>query len=540
MLNRQALLNVFCEEAGISSVGANAIPTELVAVTREERIAEFRALYQAYSLNRKANSGGVSEEQRQAARHNFTKLQAEMKAFNASFEPCGVLAKARDIIHALLPPFAFVEDDVWPLCTFGPGTFHGAVKTAFGSSTHYKVGGTQTVTQRCKGLAIEVILNFFPNWAENLKNKSLITVEGNRPSHVPKDVRKCRPISIEPSLNVFLQQGVGRWLGRHLRDVGFADIFHGQAVNRRLASDLRNGTIDLSNASDTITLALVKYLLPADWFALLDCIRSHKWEYRKEVGTYENFSSQGNAFTFPLETMIFKAVVMAATGLNKKEVTVYGDDIILDASLCKQACEGLVTAGFTPNWEKSYWGQHDDERRFFRESCGADWYRGVLVTPVYYRDDVESDQDLAVLHNRFMEQWPGYERVLDYILGCAKRPLFGPRYIITDRPEQFLESAIVGETLLNSIVSIYDGYFWSSVESSNRRWSAKAKEMRPKHYIDERTAELTFLLRGCNSVPRRSSVNVRSFRPVAVEEGRFTIKVDARMRYLSRARSFLI
>lgn len=515
MLNRQALQEILASEMNLD-VGAVAFPTTLTSVLEEEKVTEFENRYQLYNLNRKAEARHVSDEHRKAAWANFKKLQTELGEFNENFNPTKVLARARKIIRDLLPEFEFVKEDVWSQCTFGPGTFHGAVKHALGSSTHFKVGGDQTVTQRAKSLAIHVILNYFPNWADNLKSRRLMTVEGNRPSHVPKDVTKCRPISIEPSLNVFLQQGVGRWLGRYMKEAGFADIHDGQAVNRKLAADLSYGTIDLSNASDTISRELVEYLLPWDWFIVMDTIRSHRYEYRGERGTYQNFSSQGNAFTFPLETLIFKAVVMAYTGLGPKEVTVYGDDIIVPIQAAPKAVYGLHRSGFTVNTEKSYYGQHDDERKYFRESCGADYYRGTLVTPIYYRRDAEHDQDLAVLFNQFVEKYPSFTRAQEFILGaCKKRALIGPRYIITDRPEESLKS-VHYRIGFNTVSTMYDAYFWnegilSGHPSSGRRWVNSGSEIRPKDYINERTAVLTFLLKGTNAYPTgtRNRVTVR-------------------------------
>lgn len=546
MLDRQNLLGAFASEVSLPLSDADAFPTHVSSVNLPDKIAEFRAKYQMYNLNRKAEASSVAEWQRKDAWDSFQVIQGEMKSFNESFRPTKYHRKAREIIRNLLPEFHFVQDDVWALCTFGPGTFHGAVRHALGSSTHYKIGGQQTVTRRARSLAGKVILKHFPNWAEHLRSRHYTLVGGNRPSHVPKDVRKCRPISIEPSLNVFLQQGVGRWLGRYMKRCGFADIHDGQAVNRRLAASLDNATIDLSNASDTISRALVEYLLPWDWFAVLDTIRSHEYDYRGCVGTYHNFSSQGNAFTFPLETLIFKAIVMAYTGLSRSEVTVYGDDIIVPVTHATRAVYGLGRSGFTVNTEKSYWGQHDDERRYFRESCGADWYRGQLVTPVYYRRDVQNLADLAVLHNRFCEEWPGLVGVQRFILDAIPpkaRVAYGPRFFWSDRPEVFANSkSYFWTTGFNQIGTSYDSWFWTEGElegvmPNSLGWSTVTREIAPKQFIDDRTAILTFLLKGCNQYPatasRKIKLRKRVVTPARREDGQFT-KVGGRSTYVGR------
>lgn len=548
MLNRQTLAETLASEFDIPYVGAEAFPTHLSSPDLPGQIAEFKCRYQLYGLNRKAEAETVSEEQRSASWLNFQSTQAQVREYNRTFKPGATLTRAREIIRELLPEFHFVKDDVWALCTFGPGTFHGAVKNSLGHSTHYKIGGHQTVSDRAKSLAAKVIIKYFPNWKTHLESKSFITMNENRPSHVPKDVRKCRPISIEPSLNVFLQQGVGRWLGRHMKMCGFADIHDGQAVNRRKAGSLQNGTIDLSNASDTISTELVKYLLPWDWYAVMDEIRSHNYAYRGNTGSYSNFSTQGNAFTFPLETLIFKAVVMAATGLGRGEVTVYGDDIIVPLSSAEKAVEGLTIAGFTVNTEKSYYGQHDDIRKFFRESCGADYFHGVLVTPVYYRKEARNDSDLATLYNRLYEVYPHLKYTLEYILSKAKRPLIGPRFLVSDN--RGLENDMWGFKIgLNSVVTTYSSYFWSEgplkdIPYSGFIWQTRSRKINPKDWICERTAYLTFLLVGVNSYPSsHRNIAIRARRkditPWLASNDGYEV-MCGRLAYVDRPRGFSV
>lgn len=501
-------------------VGACAFPPTL-----EQEVLKFSVEYQLASLNRKASNGTVSPEHIKSSLEKFFSIQDDMRDFNENWPQTysvwsEQLDAARDIVHSLLPPLGLVEDEIWPLCTFGPGTFHGAVKSGpIGYSLHFKIGGDQTVTPRCKYLAVDVIGRYFPNWAQNLASGSSLTcTAGNRLSHVPKDIRACRPIAIEPSLNVFLQQGVGRYLGRLMRQRGFADIYEGQAVQRLKASRLENGTIDLSSASDTISLALCSFLLPPDWWELLRTLRSPSWSFKGQTGDYANVSSQGNAFTFPLETLIFKAIVMAFTGLDKKEVTVYGDDIILPVALCTRAVEGLEVCGFTVNKEKSFYGQHENHFAFFRESCGADYYRGTLVTPVYYREDASSYSAIAALYNRLEEAWGFLPRVSEYLLSCvpAKSRLFGPKEFITDRPENWLsrDNFIRSMGSVNSVVRTYSSWFWSEDETSSHYWTSESRKLTERQFLSERTAVLTFLLGDGNTIPRSGRVRRRRMPPM--------------------------
>lgn len=505
-------------------------PTHLTAPDTEGQIAEFRARYQLYNFTRKMSSDGVPEWQRSEAFETFLAIQARGREFNRDFKMTPLLERARDIIYGLLPPLASIEDEMWPLCTFGPGTFYGALAD-FSYSLHYKIGHDQTVTGEAKGLLVEVLRDHFPAWAERLARwkRRLTTVEGNRLTHVSKDKGKCRPIAVEPSGNVFLQQGIGRWLMRHLRKEGFADLFRGQARNRELAMDLLNGTIDLSSASETIFLALVRALLPPDWFELLDATRSKRWTFRDRSGTYENLSSQGNAFTFPVETLIFKAVVMAATGLKSRDVTVYGDDIICPVEHCPAAVEALGQAGFVVNSEKSYWGQHDDCRKYFRESCGADYFHGTLVTPMYVRKQPKKLSDLAVVYNRLIETWPAARRAISYVLlsipkQLSNKVLYGPRYFITDSPEKFVSRGDVvialhsgGQQIhwrvpseANSVVSTYNRWFWTEgplegVKPSNRGWYDKSVPIKKNLLLGEEVSYATVLCGGKDDLPRASN-----------------------------------
>lgn len=487
----------------------------------------FSISYQLERLNCKENQGFVSERHKEEAFLNFKKIQSELKDFNDNFETLNALyaeefERAATFCHMALPPVEHVWEEIWEGCTFGPGAFNGYDST-FGNtgySTHYKIGGQQTVTPQAKSLALQVINDFFPHWKLSLVAHYVMleTIPGNRLAYVPKDVRKCRPIAIEPSLNVFLQQGVGRFLGSYLRKKGIADIFDGQNVQRIKAKDLRNGTIDLSNASDTISLKLVERLLPADWYELLMAVRSPSWSYGSESGVYENISSQGNAFTFPLETLIFKAVASSFTGIDPGLCTVYGDDIIVPAHFAPRAVESLELCGFTVNQEKSYYGQHDNERRFFRESCGADFFKGHYVTPVYYRENARTYSDIAVLYNRLYERWGFLPRCHNYLLSLipSSERIWGPQWFVTDRSDYSDLYGSVAVPLRNSnnrAVCIYNGWLWRNeihdFPDTGKEWTTRGRKIPKKHKLNEYSSYLAFLLGADDIVPRFSRPAVR-------------------------------
>jgi len=162
-------------------------------------------------------------------------------------------------------------------------------------------------------------------------------VRGNRFTTVPKDATKDRGICIEPSLNVYFQLGLGQRLKSRLFNAGL-DLLYGQEKHRSWACKAsRDGslaTIDLSSASDTVAYELVRWLLPENWFALLDALRSPLTYVEGKWVHLEKFSSMGNGYTFELETLIFASLCHACgAGSSGVDFLVYGDDIIVPTNV---------------------------------------------------------------------------------------------------------------------------------------------------------------------------------------------------------------
>lgn len=213
---------------------------------------------------------------------------------------------------------------------------------------------------------------------------------------VAKNAKTKRITVIEPSLNSMFQLAVGDHLFRRLAAFGLN--LRDQTLNQcyamcgSLSGDL--ATLDLKSASDTIAKELVFELLPLDWAVFLARGRSSKITLPSgELVTQEKFSSMGNGFTFPLESLIFWALVESACDPGDI-VNVFGDDIICPTRHANLVIEVLNAAGFWVNLEKSYWSGP------FRESCGMDFYRGVNVRPFYQKDWV-SGRTLFLLHNHY-------------------------------------------------------------------------------------------------------------------------------------------
>jgi hypothetical protein len=212
---------------------------------------------------------------------------------------------------------------------------------------------------------------------------SLQLVQHNKVSFVPKTAKTHRSIAVEPLLNTFVQKGTDQLLRKLLKRVGLdlSDQSRNQQMAREGSLDSSEEgfcTIDLSSASDSISIGLVRHLLPPAWFEYLNALRSHYFQLpgSEDNILYQKFCSMGNGFCFPLQTLIFASIAYAV-GCGKVGVDfrVYGDDIIVRKKHFEDLLSMLKTCGFQTNNQKTF------SEGPFRESCGADWYEGIDVRP---------------------------------------------------------------------------------------------------------------------------------------------------------------
>lgn len=222
-----------------------------------------------------------------------------------------------------------------------------------------------------------------------------VLVEDGIVDFAPKNAEIERLILKDPPLNTMVNGAIGSWIRSRLKAVG-VDL-KDQAVNQKLALEGslcgNYATLDLSSASDTISTELVYELLPIDWAIFLDHCRTSTARLGSERIHLEKFSSMGCGFTFPLESLIFWAISSAASEDNF--ASVYGDDIIVGTASVQAVIDALEFAGFSINMQKSYWAGP------FRESCGADYIRGIDIRPVYVKE-LLAPADLFRLHNYYV------------------------------------------------------------------------------------------------------------------------------------------
>lgn len=291
-----------------------------------------------------------------------------------------LIAHAIGHVHRILGPLRRADlDYVEESCRFGPGATTS-------------LSGVVTQGAKYKRRALDVtprLLPFrtfcFPDlWRQNACD--IRVTDCSKVSFVPKNSKTDRTICIEPDLNIFVQLGIGALLRKKLEDFGL-DLSD-QSVNQNLA---REGsitdtlcTMDLSAASDSISRSLVWLMLPYSWADLLHFARVDKTRLGTEVIPLEKWSSMGNGYTFELETLIFYSLLLGACeifGYGWDKVSAYGDDLIFPSEFEDLIRRALNYLGFSVNPEKTFGKGH------FRESCGADWFKGVNVRPIFFRSE---------------------------------------------------------------------------------------------------------------------------------------------------------
>ena len=318
-----------------------------------------------------------------------------------------------DFVNPKGLPLVSSFDEILHLGRCGPGAsvgseFHDFYSKLFSSKL--------STTSKSLYRAYRCYIKDYPEWsiADIIRRDHYgesDVVEGNRLQFVPKTRSISRTICIEPALNMFMQLGLGRIIEDRLNHFFGISLSKQPDVNRELAriGSLRGiySTVDLESASDSISLRMLRELLPADFLCWLEILRSPSSRLPDGRQVDLNMvSTMGNGFTFPLQTMLFACAVTAAArargfrlerprAASEGSFGVFGDDIIIPTNchynrtrrefvnfgdtLVRDVFRLLRLMGFTVNSSKSFWEGP------FRESCGADYFRGHPVRGVYVK-----------------------------------------------------------------------------------------------------------------------------------------------------------
>lgn len=227
-----------------------------------------------------------------------------------------------------------------------------------------------------------------------------VSIHPGKLEFVPKSAKTDRAIIVEPWLNQLGQLAYGDYIARRLKRFGvdLSDQERNKLLAREGSITGALATLDLSSASDSISTGLVEHLLPEPWFELLSRLRTGTVIDKDRVEKrLHKFSSMGNGFTFPLESLIFWALTRACCD-DREIVSVYGDDIICPTHRVGSVLSVLTSCGFTVNKEKSFWEGP------FRESCGGDYLSGIDVRPCFITGPL-TGHDAFRLHNYYMRSF---------------------------------------------------------------------------------------------------------------------------------------
>lgn len=263
----------------------------------------------------------------------------------------------------------------------------------------------------------------FPNWPTKLDRMfnyeqfalarpDLIQDCEKPPSHgepsaklhaVLKTLKTPRMITIEPVAHQYCQQAMLRWMRSNMPSILRPCI---DFTNQKLSGDMalaasidgKLATVDLSAASDRLSAwcveRLFRHVYDGELLEYLHACRSRWLSYEiageRKFLTLRKYAGQGNATTFPVQSIFYACVAVAAllfeegracTYVNVRKcmhrIRVFGDDIIMPSFAVRSLVDLLGYLNLKVNVAKSHFQGN------FRESCGVDAFRGHDVTPVY-------------------------------------------------------------------------------------------------------------------------------------------------------------
>jgi len=272
---------------------------------------------------------------------------------------------------------------------------------------------------------------------------------------VPKDIKRNRLICIEPKELMFAQQGLMKALCTLLESHPLTRdsiCFHDQDQQFWRSRQDRFSTIDLEDASDLVSMKLLKLLLPKKVAALLLRFRSSAIELPdgRILRGHQTAFTMGNALCFPTETLIFWALATAAciaddlrvNELDSVDVVdfdklsgryrcyVFGDDIIAPVHRFEAVIEALQQAGLVVNRKKSCgpWTP-------VRESCGSYWWGNHDVRIVRFTTHLVDNHDHAFAVWQYCQTFSAYgfpnvaEALLDLVKDVIPNCKFDPESI---------------------------------------------------------------------------------------------------------------
>ncbi len=348
-----------------------------------------------------------SDSRNREAIQHFVDVEGDLRAMTSQVERKDeILDKISGIIWSQVFPEI---DPINLICHHGPGA----------TAEHYALNERQQIrywNQRSEH-TFPSDLHCYPNfglaaqasgiWESSSEPQSLNYLELKeeipvRVVFVPKTQTSPRVIAIEPSHVQFKQQSVKDYVYWMLESHALTKHsirFARQDVNQKLAYsssiDRRLATLDLKDASDRVHLHLVQRIFKTSGLLpfLEDARSLHATLPDGRNMVLFKYASMGSALCFPVEAMVFYTLIQSAMhqldGIRPSSssikkfssmIDVYGDDIIVPVDYADVVVRYLESYALKVNVNKSFRFSH------FRESCGADYYKGIPVNPVYARE----------------------------------------------------------------------------------------------------------------------------------------------------------
>jgi hypothetical protein len=270
---------------------------------------------------------------------------------------------------------------------------------------------------------------------------------------VPKDFKGPRLISAESVVNQYLQQGQMKRMMEYFAtnpllrcSIRLKDQSFNQRAAARASQDCL-ATVDLSSASDTVSVPLVWFLLSGvpKLRRFLMATRSDYMLYADRKIRITSFAPMGSATCFPVETLVFWSLAIASLEITRlhpktgkpvmgpyalaRDIRVFGDDIIIPEEAYPTLSALLTSVGCEVNVQKTCY------RTPFRESCGTEWYGRFDVSLIrnrqydYGRHDVSQHPIVCSLQRKFFSR--GYFAVAALLSKWAQEIVPTPTYAIS-------------------------------------------------------------------------------------------------------------
>lgn len=417
-----------------------SVPTPAV---NEDDSYRFKRDYQLQTLLKRfrfSKDTYTDDELQKRACEGFLTTQSRLvqlkdKPQNSFYEV--VLDTAREYITKVLG--VYDAEEHLAACRFGSGATVG-VRSALACEAQrweWPISGTPEQVSWFLDNVVQGnphILNYwsakYDSMGRSCPDEAFMLTDSLTLTLVPKSFKALRSIMPNTTIGSYYTDGLRRMMERRLKRNGY-DVSTLQMQHRdraRLASiHGMDATVDLSAASDYLSVSLIERLVPKSWFDAMNEMRIPQVVLPDGTSCkMETFCTMGIGFTFPLQTLVFLALLKATEKWsdytkprNWARITVYGDDMIFNREIYGNVKGLFEYVGLVVNVDKSF---ADGP---FRESCGGDYHHGVDVRPFQPESDdsthVGKNAYEALLYkfiNGLRRRWTEQEipRTLNYLV----------------------------------------------------------------------------------------------------------------------------